>query len=87
MGTARAIASLTATALVSGPRLLFNIWWALRKARGQVKKGARTMYKTLVKEGIPDENARQIAVSFAKPAYNLLQIRSIIKMVQNLDMD
>jgi hypothetical protein len=87
MGTARAIASLTATALGYGPRLLFNVWWALIKARGQVKKGARTMYKALVREGIPEENARQIAVSFAEPAYNLLQIRSIIKMVQSLDID
>lgn len=64
---------------------MVKLWWALRKARGEVKKSARTMYKTLVKEGIPDAEAREIAVSYAEPGWNLLQIRSIIRLIQEAE--
>lgn len=84
MGTARSIASILGTAIVRGPKLLVSVWWAMRQARGQVKEGAKTMYKTLMEEGIPDEEARQIAVSFAAPAWEMLQLRSIVKLVQDV---
>lgn len=85
MGTARSIASITATAIFSGSKLLVKVWWAIRKARGEVKKSASTMYRTLVKEGIPDEMAREITVSYAQPGWELLRFRNLMKLVEQID--
>jgi hypothetical protein len=85
MGTARSITSILGTAIFRGSKLLVKVWWAIRKARGEVKKSASTMYETLVKEGIPDPMAREIAVSYAAPGWELLQFRNIMNLVQTLD--
>ena len=85
MGTARSIASITGTAIGSGSKLLFKVWRSLRKGRSEVKKGAKTFYKTLVESGIPEEDAKQIAIAYAKPAWEILSIRGIINLVRDLD--
>ncbi|MFX1578483.1 MAG: hypothetical protein ACFFBJ_02465 [Promethearchaeota archaeon] len=85
MGTARSIVSITGTAIGSGSKLLFKIWRELRKGKSEVKKGAKQFYKTLREYGIPEEDARQIALAFAKPAYEILSIRGIMRMVREID--
>jgi hypothetical protein len=87
LGTARSIVSITGTAIGSGSKLLFKIWRELRKGKSEVKKGAKQFYKTLREYGIPQEDARQIAVAFAKPAYEILSIRGIMRMVREIDED
>ena len=87
MGTARSIASITGTALGGGSKLLFKLWWSLRQGRNDVKKGVKEFYKTLRENGIPQEEARQISIAFAKPAWELLSIRGIMRMVRELDED
>ncbi len=87
MGTARSIASITGTSIGGGSKLLFKLWWSLRKGRAEVKKGAKAFYKTLRANGIPQEEARQIAIAFAKPAWEILSIRGIMRMVRDLDVD
>lgn len=87
MGTARSIASITGTSIGSGSKLLFKVWWSLRKGRAEVKKGAKAFYKTLRANGIPQEEAKQIAIAFAKPAWEVLSIRGILQMIRNLDED
>ena len=79
--------SITGTAIGSGSKLLFKIWRELRKGKSEVKKGAKQFYKTLREYGIPQEDARQIAVAFAKPAYEILSIRGIMRMVRVIDED
>ena len=85
MGTARSIASITGTALGSGSKLLVKVWWSLRKGRAEVKKGA--FYKTLREHGFPEEDAKEIAIAYAKPAYEVLTIRGIFRMVREMDED
>ena len=85
MGTARSIASITGTALGGGSKLLFKVWRTLRKGRSEVKKGAKTFYKTLREYGIPEEEAKQIAIAYAKPAWEILSIRGIMRMVKDMD--
>ncbi|MBY8998010.1 MAG: hypothetical protein KGD60_09770 [Candidatus Thorarchaeota archaeon] len=87
MGTARSIAAITGASIGGGSKLLFKVWWSLRKGRAEVKKGAKAFYKTLRANGIPQEDARQIAIAFAKPAWEVLSIRGIMRMVRNLDED
>lgn len=87
MGTARSIASITGTALGGGSKLLFKVWWSLRKGRAEVKRGAKTFYKSLREYGIPEEEAKQIAVSYAQPAWEVLSIRGIFRLVRELDED
>ncbi|MFW9787214.1 MAG: hypothetical protein ACFFE2_09710 [Candidatus Thorarchaeota archaeon] len=87
MGRARSIASITVTALGSGTKLLFKIWWSLRKGRNEVKKGVKTFYKVLRESGIPQADAKQIAIAFAKPAMELLTIRGIFRMIREADDD
>ena len=87
MGTARSIASITGTSIGGGSILLFKVWRSLRKGRAEVKKGAKTFYKTLRANGIPQEEAKQIAIAFAKPAWEVLSIRGILRMVRSLDED
>ena len=85
MGTAKSIVSISGTAIGGGPKLLFKVWWSLRKGRAEVKKGAKAFYKTLRQNGIPQEEAKQIAIAYAKPAWEVLSIRGIMRMVQDLD--
>ena len=87
MGTTRSIAAITGASIGGGSKLLFKVWWSLRKGRAEVKKGAKAFYKTLRANGIPQEDARQIAIAFAKPAWEVLSIRGIMRMVRNLDED
>ena len=85
MGKARSIASIITTSMGGGSKLLAKTWWSIRKGRGIVKKGAREFYRTLVKEGIPSEEAKEITVAFAKPAWELLSVRNLIKMAMEMD--
>lgn len=85
MGKARSIASIIATSMGGGSKLLAKTWWSIRKGRGIVKEGAREFYKTLVKSGIPSEEAKEITVAFAKPAWELLSVRNLIKMAMEMD--
>lgn len=85
MRTAKSIASITGTAIGGGSKLLFKVWWSLRKSRSEVKKGAKEFYKKLRENGIPQENAREIAIAFARPAWELLTIRGIFRMVRMMD--
>jgi hypothetical protein len=87
VGTARSIASITGTALGSGSKLLVKVWWSLRKGRAEVKKGAKAFYKTLREHGFPEEDAKEIAIAYAKPAYEVLTIRGIFRMVREMDED
>ncbi len=87
MGTVRSIASMTGTAIGGGSKLLFKTWWSLRKGKVEVKKGAKVFYKTLRQNGIPQEEARQITIAFAKPAWEILSIRGIFRVVREFDED
>lgn len=80
MGTARSIASIIATSMGGGSKLLAKTWWSLRKGRGEVKKAARTFYNTLVASGIPREDAKEISIAYAKPAWEILSVRNLIRM-------
>ncbi|MFW9794297.1 MAG: hypothetical protein ACFFEE_08345 [Candidatus Thorarchaeota archaeon] len=85
MGTARSIASITGTAIGSGSKLLVKVWWSLRRGKGQVKKGAKTFYNALVKAGIPREDAKEITLAYAQPAWELLSIRGVFRLIRELD--
>ena len=81
MGKARSIASIIATSMGGGSKLLAKTWWSIRKGRGEVKKAAKTFYNTLIKAGIPREEAKAITVAYAKPAWEILSVRNLIRMV------
>ncbi|MGY5878608.1 MAG: hypothetical protein RTV31_00100 [Candidatus Thorarchaeota archaeon] len=83
MGTARSILSIIGTSMGSGTKILAKTWWAIRKGRGEVKNGAKTFYNTLVAHGIPREDAKEIAVAYAKPAWELLSVTNLIRMAMN----
>jgi hypothetical protein len=85
VGKARSIASIIATSMGGGSKLLAKTWWSIRKGRGIVKNGAREFYRTLVKSGIPREDAKEITIAFAKPAWELLSVRNLIKMAMEMD--
>ncbi len=79
MGKARSIASIVFTATGGGTKMLAKIWWSLRKGRGEVKKSAKIFFNTLQDAGIPREEAKEITIAYAKPAWEILSIRNIIK--------
>jgi len=83
VGKARSIASIIATSMGGGSKLLAKTWWSLRKGRGEVKKAAKTFYNTLISHGIPREEARQITVAYAKPAWEILSVRNLIRMAMD----
>ncbi len=85
MGKARSIASIVATSMGGGSKLLAKTWWSLRKGRGEVKKAAKTFYNTLISHGIPREEARQITIAYAKPAWEILSVRNLIRMAIEAD--
>ncbi|MFW9805374.1 MAG: hypothetical protein ACFFFK_01435 [Candidatus Thorarchaeota archaeon] len=85
MGSVRSIASITATSIGNGSKLLFKIWRTLRKGKSEVKKGAEEFYKTLREYGVPAEDAKEIAIAYAQPAWEILSIRGILRMIRELE--
>ncbi|MCK5265917.1 MAG: hypothetical protein KAR03_09950 [Candidatus Thorarchaeota archaeon] len=85
MSNARSITSIILTSMSGGSKILAKTWWAIRKGRGEVKKSAKTFYNTLVASGIPREDAKEITVAYAKPAWELLSVRSLIRMAIEMD--
>ncbi|MHA1638224.1 MAG: hypothetical protein ACTSUO_01805 [Candidatus Thorarchaeota archaeon] len=82
---AREVASLVWTAMSGGTKLAAKTLLSIRRGKGQVKKGSRLFYKTLIESGIPKENALAIAKSYATPGYEMLSIRNLIRMARDLD--
>jgi hypothetical protein len=85
VGTARSIGALIVTGIGGGSKLLAKTWLALRRGRSEVKNSARIFYETLRSAGISDEKAREIAVAYAQPAYEILKIRNLIKMAMEMN--
>ena len=81
---ARAIGSIVWTATTGGTKLFAKLYMAVRRARGEVKKGARTFYSTMLEYGLPKDTAKEIAVSYAGPGLEMLKIRNLIKMANEL---
>ena len=67
-----------------GTKLLAKTWWAVRKGRGEVKKAAREFYRTLRDLGIPEENAKDMTLAYAKPAWELLSTTRLIKIAMEM---
>ena len=85
MSNARSITSIILTSMSGGSKILAKTWWAIRKGRGEVKKSAKKFYNTLVASGIPREDAKEITVAYAKPAWELLSVRNLIRMAIEMD--
>lgn len=83
--TAREIASLVWVATSGGTKLAVKTLLSIRRGKGQVKKGSRLFYKTLIKSGIPKEDALAIAKSYATPGFKMLSIRNLIRMAREMD--
>ncbi len=68
-----------------GTKLLAKTWWAVRKGRKDVKKAAEEFYNRLRDVGIPEENAKDITLAYAGPAYEMLKVTNLIKMAMEMD--
>ena len=84
MGKAWSIGSIILTSIGGGTKLLAKTWWAVRKGRKEVKKSAQEFYSVLRNDGIPEEDAKEIALAFAKPAWEILSITNMIKMAMEM---
>jgi hypothetical protein len=84
VGTVKSIGFIILTSIGGGSKLLTRTWWAIRKGRNEVKKSARAFYNTLKESGIPDEDAKEIAVAYARPAYEILTVRNLIKIATEM---
>jgi len=85
VSNARSITSIILTSMGGGSKILAKTWWAIRKGRGEVKKSARIFYKALVASGIPREDAKEITVAYAKPGWDVLSVRNLIRMAIEMD--
>ena len=81
---ARAIASITWTAVTGGTKVAVRMLMSIRRAKGQVKKGSKKFYETLVDAGFPKDEAHQISEAFASPAMELLSIRNMVNMAREM---
>ncbi len=84
---ARAIGSIIWTSLTGGTKMLAKMYMMLRRGRSIVKKGSRTFYRSLIEYGLPEDFAEEIVYSYASPGLEMLKIRNIIKMVQEISDD
>ena len=82
---AREVASIVWTAMSGGTKLAAKTYLSIRRGKGQVKKGSRHFYKTLMTSGIPKEEALEISKSYAAPGWEMLSIRNLIRMAREMD--
>lgn len=84
MGKAWSMGSIILNSMGGGTKLLAKTWWAVRKGRSEVKKAAKEFYRTLRDLGIPEENAKDMTLAYAKPAWELLSVTNLIKMAMEM---
>jgi len=80
----RAIGSIIWASLTGGTKILAKMYMSIRRGRGIVKKGSKAFYSSLIEYGLPHDFAHEITVSYASPGMEMLKLRNIIRMVQEL---
>lgn len=67
-----------------GTKLLAKTWWSIRKGRKEVKKSAQEFYQVLRDIGIPEEDAKEITLAYARPAWEMLSVTNLVKMAMEM---
>jgi hypothetical protein len=84
---ARSVLSILKSVIFGGSKLLVKSFIAIAGAKRKVKKSKKTMFRNLVKMGIPMDTAYDIAVSYASIGNEVLSIRKWIKMAREMDKE
>ena len=79
------ILSLIKTVIFGGTKFLVKGLITIALAKRKVKKSKKAMQKTLVKQGIPQETAFELADSYASLGIEILSIRKLIKMAKEIE--
>ena len=77
-------ARIVLSALSGGTALMTRTYVVMRRGRKQVKTAAKTLFNGLVGTGVPERLAQDIADIYAAQGLQLLSIRSLIRMAQDL---
>ncbi|MHA1960776.1 MAG: hypothetical protein ACW99U_11120 [Candidatus Thorarchaeota archaeon] len=80
--SAREVGSTVWAALSGGIKLFAKAYASMLRARGQVKRGKKTLRKQLEKQGIPKDFAAEIADVYASAAEQFLSFRKLIGLAR-----
>ncbi len=81
------MAARTVTSVISGSlKLLFKVYYAMRKGRKMVKRGSEAFYETLVENGVPKKEARELAKTFKSTGEEVLSIRKFIRLASKYEV-
>ncbi len=79
------VARLIWDAVSGGTKLFVRSYWAIRRARGQVKKSRKAFEKLLTQSGVPEDAAERLADTYASPALEVLSVRKMMELAREFD--
>ena len=80
----REIASIVWTAFSGGVKIAARLLGAYVNARWSVRTSKKKFQKSLVKQGLPLDYAKELASTYASAGQNLLSIRKMAGMIGQL---
>ncbi|TFG08704.1 hypothetical protein EU538_06630 [Candidatus Thorarchaeota archaeon] len=79
------VARLIWNAVSGGTKLLVKSYWAVRRAKGRVKKSKKDFCRILTQAGLPKEAAERLADTYAAPGLEVLSVRKMIELAREFD--
>ncbi len=80
----REIASIVWTALSGSVKIVAGLLGAYVNGRWSVRRSKKTFQKGLVKYGLPEDYAKELASTYASAGQNLLSIRKMAGMISQM---
>jgi hypothetical protein len=77
----REIASIVWTALSGSVKIIAGLLGAYVNARWRVRRSKKTFQRGLVKHGLPEDHAKELASAYASAGKDLLSIRKMASMI------
>ncbi|MFX0053516.1 MAG: hypothetical protein ACFFAX_04665 [Promethearchaeota archaeon] len=77
----REIASIVWTAISGSVKIVAGLLGAYVNARWRVRQSKKAFHKSLVKHGLPEDYARELAATYAAAGQDILSIRKMVSMI------
>ncbi|MFW9803817.1 MAG: hypothetical protein ACFFFC_14240 [Candidatus Thorarchaeota archaeon] len=77
----REVASIVWTAISGSVKIVAGLLGAYVNARWNVRRSKKAFHKSLVKHGLPEDYARELAATYAAAGQDILSIRNMVSMI------
>ncbi|MFW9889263.1 MAG: hypothetical protein ACFFER_13840 [Candidatus Thorarchaeota archaeon] len=77
----REVASIVWTAISGSVKIVAGLLGAYLNARWRIRRSKKTFHKCLVKHGLPEDYAKELATTYAAAGQDILSFRNMVSMI------